>query len=307
MGTAGYPLTMANHGLVSERDSRRFWSKVDRGGPDECWEWQGGRNPRGYGKFWMTGSTISSHRASFVIEYGFDVPPRKWILHSCDNPPCVNPAHLRVGDNDANLADKLARERQSRGERHGMSKLDAYRVMSARYAWRAGIGLPQIANMLGVTEATIHRAVTCATWAHLPEVENLGEVDNPIVKPKTRVVEAMNQRGAEHYAAKLTDAIVVEIRNLAAAGASHVSIAEKFSIGQAHTTRIIRGETWKHLPGAIPLDDTRRVTRLTDQQVRDLRQMAADGTMHKDIAARFGITRSYVSTLVARKSRGDVV
>lgn len=75
------------------------------GGLDACWEWQGRRQPDGYGLF----GSAKAHRASFAAFNG-EIPSRYEVRHTCDNPPCVNPRHLIVGthgDNMRDMADRL--------------------------------------------------------------------------------------------------------------------------------------------------------------------------------------------------------
>ncbi len=91
----------------------RFWSKVDRRGDDECWLWNGARDARGYGR----ASTLRSHRLAThiaLIIAGRPRPDGYLALHSCDNPPCVNPNHLRWGTAKDNARDASIRGRISR-------------------------------------------------------------------------------------------------------------------------------------------------------------------------------------------------
>lgn len=73
-------------------DIIRFWSKVDTI-TSECWLWNKGRFESGYGQFFMSGRPIAAHRASWLIVNG-DIAEGQQVLHTCDNPPCVNPQHL---------------------------------------------------------------------------------------------------------------------------------------------------------------------------------------------------------------------
>lgn len=78
----------------------RFWSRVDRSG--ECWIWNGSKQSGGYGQISINNKMIYAHRYSFYLANGF-YP--KEVLHTCDNPSCVNPQHLRGGTHQDNMKD----------------------------------------------------------------------------------------------------------------------------------------------------------------------------------------------------------
>lgn len=86
-----------------------FWSHVERRGPDDCWLWTGRRDTWGYGALSFRGKSYVASRLSWAIAN--HAQPDGYVCHSCDNPPCVNPAHLWLGDAAANNADKVAKGR----------------------------------------------------------------------------------------------------------------------------------------------------------------------------------------------------
>lgn len=92
-------------------DAQRFWSKVARRAPGECWEWIGSRFPRGYGRLKLNRKTAYAHRVSWELAHGVPVPDGLCVLHRCDNPPCVNPAHLWSGTMADNMHDRDAKGR----------------------------------------------------------------------------------------------------------------------------------------------------------------------------------------------------
>lgn len=102
----------------------RFWSKAIRGGEDECWPFTGPmRGERGHRGFTIGLRDYYAHRVAYALSTGGD--PRRigdpQVLHRCDNPPCCNPKHLFLGTNADNVADKVAKGRQSRGEAHSIA------------------------------------------------------------------------------------------------------------------------------------------------------------------------------------------
>jgi len=116
----------------------RFWSKVDRRGPDECWLWQGTigscspNTPLRYGEFGVcaNGGQLSyrAHRLSWMLANG-QIPNDKIIMHKCDVPLCVNPFHLQLGTPLENARDRDSKQRCPEGEDHYDSRLTNAEVL----------------------------------------------------------------------------------------------------------------------------------------------------------------------------------
>lgn len=106
--------------------SDRLWPKVDRRGPDECWPFTGSRNEHGYGLIrGEDGKLVKAHRAAYELTHG-PLPAGVVLRHSCDNPPCCNPAHGVPGTQADNVADMIAR-----GRMHPTEKRRAVAVAAA--------------------------------------------------------------------------------------------------------------------------------------------------------------------------------
>ena len=90
----------------------RFVVKIKKGdNKDDCWIWLGSKTVQGYGRISIAGKLVATHRIAYEMFKG-KIPDGLQIRHSCDNPPCCNPAHLLLGTNFDNVQDKIQRGRQ---------------------------------------------------------------------------------------------------------------------------------------------------------------------------------------------------
>ncbi len=129
-----------------------FDSKVDKSG--ECWLWLGGRNKYGYGIFFKPGEQrVRAHRYAYERVHG-PIPAGLVVLHTCDNPACVNPAHLQVGTRDDNNKDSVLKKRNAFGIKNGHTILTAEQVSAIRADLRSQA---EIARELGVNQSTVSR------------------------------------------------------------------------------------------------------------------------------------------------------
>lgn len=129
---------------------RRFWKWVTAGHPDSCWEWDGSRDHNGYGRLnspGKTGPVLKAHRVSYELHHG-PLTPELDVLHSCDNPPCVNPAHLRTGTAADNAQDAVDRKRIN-----VVYSDDVVREIYA--ATHAGHTIAEVARWYGISESQV--------------------------------------------------------------------------------------------------------------------------------------------------------
>ena len=150
-------------------DAKRFWTKVNTGDDDECWEWNSTRHKKGYGVFLWNRKRARASRVAWQMTHG-PIPSGMGVLHTCDNPPCCNPAHLFLGTQAANVQDmtKKGRRVDHLGEAHGRAILTERKVRDIRAALNAGQSTTNIAKAFGVSLSTISGIKTRATWKHLP-------------------------------------------------------------------------------------------------------------------------------------------
>jgi len=155
--------TLAPRPSVDER----FWRGVEIRGQDECWPRPGNANSRGYGRFHVSHRVfMRSNRMAWILTKG-QIPPGQKVLHSCDNPPCVNPRHLFLGSDLDNALDRNRKGRQARGERQGAAKLTEDGVREIRRAVEAGESQRAIARRLGVVQAQVSRVHLRKSWRHV--------------------------------------------------------------------------------------------------------------------------------------------
>lgn len=164
----------------------RFWQKVQFGRPDECWIWTGARDSKGYGSLGLGGGdsrSTSAHRIAFELGGGV---ASDQVRHTCDEPACVNPAHLLAGTHAENMADMVARGRVARGERCPQARLTDALVREIRasvptsrcaHCGRSGIrghrgALGALARRHAVSYRSVYSAATSRTWRHVSALES---------------------------------------------------------------------------------------------------------------------------------------
>lgn len=146
--------------------AERFWEKVDKSG--DCWLWTGTIQHSGYGVLKIDGKTIRAHRCAWELENG-PIPDGMVVMHICDNRRCVRVAHLELGTQLANIADRGTKGRQSRGAKSAKAKLTEADVIEIRRRYTKEYGATMaLATEYGVHRSTIEAIVLRKTWRHIP-------------------------------------------------------------------------------------------------------------------------------------------
>ncbi len=149
---------------------QRFWEKVDKRGPDECWEWTACKT-WGYGYIQDWSQQWKTHRLSWVLHHGA-IPDGLCVCHHCDNRACVNPDHLFIGTIADNNRDMAAKGRYSKigmiGEDNPRAKLSEKQVLEIRDLYTAGeISQREIADRYGVHQTAVGFIVRRVHWKHI--------------------------------------------------------------------------------------------------------------------------------------------
>lgn len=153
----------------------RFWVKVSRR-ESGCWEWTASRFPKGYGRFRINGRTLQAHRIAYEMTYG-PIPEGDWcVCHRCDNPPCVNPAHLFLGTKSDNALDMIRKgrhwvvndpaRRATGGDAH-CARLTAEEVMTIMRLRSLGLSQRAIAARVGCSQSHVGRILNGHHWPEL--------------------------------------------------------------------------------------------------------------------------------------------
>lgn len=156
--------------------AERFWSKVDVGGPDECWPWLAGFGSAGYGQFSFDHRPVTAHTFGYELQNG-PIPPGKIVRHTCDFRPCCNGAHLVAGTRAENSRDMVERGRSTRGrkypgkmprgESNGRSKLMETEVGFIRLLASRGHPQSAIGAAFEVSQSAVSSIVLRESWAHI--------------------------------------------------------------------------------------------------------------------------------------------
>ena len=160
-----------NHGMTTAQRFMQWFVKDEHTG---CWNWTGGTiGKTGYGQFRIGSKNFVASRASWIIFKG-EIPKNDssyktlFVCHKCDNPRCVNPDHLFLGDHQANVEDKMQKKRHrygiSVGESHGNSKLDEAKV---RYIRSSSKTQQELASEFNMSQASIWAVIARKTWKHI--------------------------------------------------------------------------------------------------------------------------------------------
>jgi HNH endonuclease len=126
---------------------------------NECYEWSGKLTTHGYGQLMINSKIMSAHRAMMVAKTEADIPEGMCVLHSCDNPKCINPDHLWIGTQKENMHDKIAKGRGYRpspeiwaGEKNPKAVLTNAQKQELIELMRSGVSATEAAEIYGITD-----------------------------------------------------------------------------------------------------------------------------------------------------------
>ncbi len=145
---------------------------------NECWLWKGGCNRNGYGMITHDNINWLAHRLAWVLANGVKIDKGVVVRHKCDNPRCVNPSHLCLGEQTDNIQDMVLRKRQNFfgrrnqlqiGERNPAAKLTEKQVIEIRSRRKQGEPLLSLAVEFGISKSYVGNLAAGRKWKHLED------------------------------------------------------------------------------------------------------------------------------------------
>ncbi len=181
--------------LIATEDIFRFSQYYSSQGKSLCWYWKGCIASDGYGRFWFQGFSEKSHRMAYRIANG-KINPGSHVLHTCDNPSCVNPDHLFLGSNKDNVADRVMKGRCAKGEDIGSAQLINWEVIQINRLFMQKLySTKQIAYFFSVSVEIIQRIRNGKTFSHVTGLKykkHLRAYNKHNTKPCTAALSALN-------------------------------------------------------------------------------------------------------------------
>ncbi len=145
----------------------RFHSNVDStADTSKCWNWKKSLTHKGYGQAWDGKTVVRANRVAYMLANNVELTTEQHIMHTCDNRACCNPNHLVLGTNADNMADKVAKCRQSKGQGTGMSKLTPKQIIEIRNDYANEIRRVT-AKIFNVTPQAISNILSGSRWKHI--------------------------------------------------------------------------------------------------------------------------------------------
>ncbi len=227
--------------IFSQEAINRFWNKIKTpANEDDCWEWTAFKDKDGYGKLSLrerNRKSYSAHRFSYELYNNIILPPDQMVCHSCDNPSCVNPNHLMLGDAKTNEQDAVNKNRHSHGSTHGNSVLsdDLVREILIKICNNEFQNVNQIANQYNIDRTVISGILTGEIWTHITN-----QLQTPLSQIRDMIVQTK-------YENALNTDKVKDIKQRIKNGEANRAIAIIYKVDTHMIYEIKRGNLWSHV------------------------------------------------------------
>lgn len=233
------PLSAINRGLTNEE---RFWKSVDKRNEGECWPWLASKDKDGYGVFRAVLFDRQVHKAhvfSHMLATGEILTDELVIMHSCDNPPCVNPEHLSSGTRLQNTADMIAKGRNIQGRINQSQKVSKLTDDEAIAIIKDPRRYDEIAAAYGIHRQHVLELKARTTRVFLN------------IDPHDIVRSTPGLRGEER-SKNLKEADILDIR---ASKESLGVLATRYNVSKQTICDIQKFRSWKHVKGVAKIQE----------------------------------------------------
>lgn len=213
-------------------------------GPNgDCWEWDGRKDPAGYGlsTYQVDGTTPGkksprgAHRVVYELLVG-PIPKGLILMHSCDNPPCCNPAHLSPGTQLDNIRDRVSKGRCAVGEKYPGISITSEQVANIKLYILAGFPFAVITDLFNISRTVVQNIARGNSWKHVVVDINDPRILDLKIKLKTLPSEQ-----------RLTTEEVLKIRELSATGTPTGALATQFRRSDVTIRAIVGRKYWKEV------------------------------------------------------------
>lgn len=233
----------AQHAIVNLWNA--FWPQVDIRDPDACWLWKGKIGSLGYGLFNHAGFSTHAYRIAWMLlNPSFPTGNGSLIRHTCSNPRCCNPNHLRIGTHKENAQDRIEAGTQLRGSESHLSKLTesiVYNILCEHA--RDDVPPTILAEKYGVYYGTVSNILERKTWTHVPLPP-----DWKGFRTARQLGKARDRKGEKVERSRYTAEQVYQMRVDFLEGKTATDISKSFGVCPTTIPLILKGRTWKHVP-----------------------------------------------------------
>lgn len=275
----------------------RFWEKVDVRGADDCWEWKAGRH-NGYGVFWHGGRNHRANRMALIVSGTHPSCDTDMALHSCDNPPCCNPNHLRWGSAKENTQDFIDRHGARIGDASTNATITSEVAANIMRARIGGLPAGMIAAEFGVKKSLVENILRGYTWTHL-----LGVDGNPTAEELKAARSTVKREAANRI---ITDAMVDDILQSRMNGESTATIAKRLGLPEGTVSPVFCGIHLTHrlgVDGNPTFEQLRAQSapnplyKLTEDDIMEIKALLDRGAVGARLAEHYGVSRATISNI----------
>lgn len=283
----------------------RFWSKVEKSdNKTECWNWKAATRSKKdrYGIFRIGDKNYIASRVSWKLSNGKFPPKGIIVRHTCDNPLCVNPNHLKTGTTKDNSEDMVKRDRSLRGQKHHNSKIADTDAIQIIELLNKGLYPEEISKKLNIPRTIVSSVKTGKSWAHLEHLKKREKFSTGMSRKIKRSIE--RDSNLIKYS---SEEEVIKIINLINEGFSNSEVANQFKCNQKKIRRIRKGETWKELSHLVDVSyrnskyafkkDVHSNSIFSNDEILKIIELLNQGISTSNIANKFGCSKSTISAI----------